>query len=252
MTIARTLVRSSPLVGADVAARLGSEQCGGKAMALARLTAAGERVPAWVLLPAQVLETHLIAGGAVEQVQHELDTLGSAAVDADALAGASQRLQQIVNELPFDTALVDALADIASVLGEGPFAVRSSAVGEDGDRFSFAGQLDTVLDVEADVDALVDAVRRCWQSAFGARVLDYRRRAGSVNEAPRIAVIIQRMVQGDVSGVLFTTDPITGDRERMRLSACRGLGEMLVSGAGDADEYVLRRDGAVVEMRLAS
>ncbi|HEX6641934.1 MAG TPA: PEP/pyruvate-binding domain-containing protein, partial [Thermoanaerobaculia bacterium] len=250
MTIASALVRQTLLVDAETAARLGSAQCGGKAAALARLTAAGERVPEWVLLPADVLETHLIAAGSIDRVQHELETLASAAIDAAALMHASRRLQQIVDELPLDAAITDALAGVVATLGSGPFAVRSSAVGEDGDRFSFAGQLDTVLDVDADTDALAAAVRRCWRSAFGARALDYRRRAGSVNEAARIAVIIQRMVQGDVSGVLFTIDPVTGDTGRMRVSACAGLGEALVSGAADADEYVLRRDGAVVEMRV--
>ena len=252
MTVSGALLRKSPIVGPAAAARLGVAQCGGKAAALARLTAAGERVPEWVLLPADALETHLIAAGSIDRVQHELETLASAATDGAALTKAAQRLQQIVNELPLEAALTDALADIAVSLGGGPFAVRSSAVGEDGDRHSFAGQLDTVLDVDGDVDALADAVRRCWRGAFGARVLDYRTRSGSVSEAARIAVIIQRMIPGDVSGVLFTIDPVMGDAERMRVSACAGLGEALVSGAADADEYVLRRDGAVVEMRLAS
>ena len=251
MTVVRGIARTSPLVESAAAGRLGTDRCGGKAAALARLTAAGERVPEWMLLPAEALESHLVAAGVFDQVEHELDTLASTANDGTSPVAPAGRLQQIVDELPLDAALVDALTEIGLTLGEGPFAVRSSAVGEDGDRHSFAGQLDTVLDVEADGDALAAAVRHCWRSAFGARVLDYRRRAGSLGDAARVAVIIQRMIDGDISGVLFTNDPVTGDRERMRVSACAGLGDALVSGAGDADEYVLRRDGAVAEMRLA-
>jgi len=251
MTTAGAVAPRSVLIGSDTVVRLGIDQCGGKASALARVAAAGERVPEWVLLPADALETHLIAAGVIDRVRYELEMLASAAIDATSVTAASRALRQIIDELPLDGTLTDALAGIGATLGDGPFAVRSSAVGEDGDRFSFAGQLDTVLGVEADADALADAVRHCWRSAFGARVLEYRRRAGSVQEAARIAVIVQRMVEGDVSGVLFTMDPVTGDRERMRVSACAGLGEALVSGAADADEYVLRRDGAVVEMRLA-
>jgi pyruvate,water dikinase len=154
--------------------------------------------------------------------------------------------------MPLEEVLTDALTEAMRALGGGPFAVRSSAIGEDGDRFSFAGQLESVLDVGGRVEEVSDAVRRCWRSAFGARVLDYRRRAGSLQDGARVAVIIQRMIPGDASGVLFTLDPITGDRTRMRVSACTGLGEALVSGAADADEYVIRRDGAEVEARLVA
>ena len=251
MTAVQSAARRALLVAPSAALRLGSARIGGKAHALAHLTAAGERVPEWVVLPADALEMHLIAAGDMERVQHELDTLAATADDASALATASRVLEGIVDELLLDLGLIDALGEIATTLGGGPFAVRSSAVGEDGDRYSFAGQFETVLNVGGGIDQLSDAVRRCWRSAFGARVLDYRRRCGSVGEASRLAVVIQRMIPGDVSGVLFTLDPVTGDRDRMRVSACAGLGEALVSGAADADEYVIRRDGAEVEARIA-
>jgi pyruvate,water dikinase len=252
MTAIQPTARRALLAAPGTALRLGAARIGGKAHALARLTAAGERVPEWVVLSADVLERHLIAAGTIDRVQTELETLAATADDAAALARASRTLETIVDELLLDVGLLDALAEITMALGRGPFAVRSSAVGEDGDRFSFAGQLTTVLDVGGRTDQLADAVRQCWRSAFGVRALDYRRRRGSVGDAPRLAVIIQRMVEGEASGVLFTLDPVTGDRDRMRVSACAGLGEALVSGAADADEYVLRRDGAEVEAHIAS
>jgi pyruvate,water dikinase len=252
MTAAAIVARGVRLVAPGAALRLGASRIGGKAYSLARLTAAGERVPEWAVLPADALEMHLLAAGAMESVRHELETFASTAEDAAGLARTARRLEAIVDALLLDLGLLDALDEIATTLGGGPFAVRSSAIGEDGDRFSFAGQFETVLNVGGRADELADAVRRCWRSAFSARVLDYRRRGGSLSDASRLAVIVQRMVPGDASGVLFTIDPVTGDADRMRVSACAGLGEALVSGAVDADEYVIRRDGAAVEISLAN
>ena len=250
MIAVQAIRRRSLLVGAEAAIALGPSRVGGKAYALARLTAAGERVPEWAVLPADTLEMHLIAAGEMERVQRELDALAATAGDSATTARAAAVLQDIVDELLLDVGLIDALSEISTTLG-GPFAVRSSAVGEDGDRLSFAGQFETVLGVAGRIDELSDALRKCWRSAFGARVLDYRRRSGTVSDAARLAVVIQRLVSGDASGVLFTLDPVTGDRTRMRVSACRGLGEALVSGAVDADEYVIRSDGAEIETRTA-
>ena len=252
MTGVQTIPRRSLVVGPEAALELGSSRIGGKAYALARLTAAGERVPEWAVLPADMLELHLIAAGEMERVQRELDALAATAGDSAGTARAAAVLGDIVDELLLDVAVIDALSEISATLGGGPFAVRSSAVGEDGDRLSFAGQFETVLGVAGRIDELSEAVRRCWRSAFGARVLDYRRRSGTVSDAARLAVVIQRLIPGEASGVLFTLDPVAGDRTRMRISACRGLGEALVSGAVDADEYVIRRDGAEIETRVAT
>jgi pyruvate,water dikinase len=146
----------------------------------------------------------------------------------------------LIETLPLEAALTEELDEVAARLG-GPLAVRSSAVGEDGERFSFAGQFESVLNV--DPGQLSAAVRYCWRSAFSLRALEYRRRAGSLRDAAKLAVIVQRQIAGDVSGVLFTLDPVSGDRGRMRISACRGLGDALVAGEVDGDEYLIDRQG---------
>ena len=117
-------------------------------------------------------------------------------------------------------------------LGAGPFAVRSSAVGEDGDERSFAGMYESVLGVAP--DDVPDAVDRVRASADG-RVLAYDRAAGD-----RMAVIVQRMVVARAAGVALTADPITGDRRSCVVTAVRGLGERLVSGRTAGDEWVVR------------
>ena len=121
-------------------------------------------------------------------------------------------------------------------LGNGPFAVRSSGVSEDGAERSYAGMFETALNVPP--DRLAAATERCLASAHASRVADY----GDSGNG-RMAVIIQRMVSPTAAGVVLTADPISGDRDASVVTAVRGLGERLVSGAALGDEWVVR--GAV-------
>jgi rifampicin phosphotransferase len=129
------------------------------------------------------------------------------------------------------------LRDAASVLGLGPFAVRSSGISEDGADHSFAGMYESVLDVAA--DELREATDRVLAGARSARVADYRPHANG-----GIAVIVQRMVTPAAAGVALTADPINGDRSTCVVTAVRGLAERLVSGAAFGDEWVVRDDAA--------
>ncbi|GGU22862.1 PEP/pyruvate-binding domain-containing protein [Lentzea flava] len=115
----------------------------------------------------------------------------------------------------------------------GPVAVRSSATAEDLPGLSFAGQHDTVLNVSE--DGLFDAVLRCWDSLRSARAVAYRENNGI--ESAEMAVVVQRMVPADVSGVLFTADPVTGRAEPV-INAVRGLGEALVSGEANSSDLL--------------
>lgn len=123
----------------------------------------------------------------------------------------------------------------------GRFAVRSSGIGEDGTEHSFAGMFDTVLDVER--DDLGPAIERVLTSAAAVRAVDYAD-AGP----PRMAVIVQRMVDPVAAGVALTADPVSGDRSACVVTAVRGLGERLVSGSAMGDEWVVR-DGRATPRR---
>jgi pyruvate,water dikinase len=129
-------------------------------------------------------------------------------------------------------------------LGGGPVAVRSSATAEDLPDASFAGQQDTVLGVEGTAD-LVAAVRRCWDSLDSDRAVGYREAVGIDRENVRMGVVVQRMVDASVAGVLFTADPMTGCRTTMVVDAAPGLGTTVVDGSGPADHYVLPGNGPV-------
>jgi rifampicin phosphotransferase len=123
-------------------------------------------------------------------------------------------------------------------LGAGPVAVRSSATAEDLPDASFAGQHDTVLDVTGP-DALLAAVQTCWASLHSARAVAYRRTHDLDDPAVAMAVVVQRMVDAQAAGVLFTANPLTGRRTEMLVDAAPGPGTAVVDGSGAVDHYVL-------------
>ncbi|MHA6325341.1 PEP/pyruvate-binding domain-containing protein [Roseivivax sp. CAU 1753] len=135
-----------------------------------------------------------------------------------------------------DAALPDALDRALARLGDGPYAVRSSGQAEDGTEHSHAGQFDTELNVAA--DAVQASAARVWASGFGDTVATYRAlRTGAAARAP--AIIVQRMIAARVSGVAFSADPVSGRRDRTVISAIEGLGDVLVSGAEDGQNWTL-------------
>ena len=123
-----------------------------------------------------------------------------------------------------------------------PVAVRSSATAEDLPDMSFAGQQDTYLNIIG-IDAVLDAVIRCWASLWTARAIAYRAHNGIPHENVYLAVVVQKMVQSKASGVLFTANPLTEKRDETVIDAIFGLGEALVSGQVEPDHYVVESKG---------
>ena len=121
-------------------------------------------------------------------------------------------------------------------------AVRSSAPDEDGGTASFAGQLETILNVTG-ADALEGAIVRCWRSLAGERARAYRARRGLSVEGTRLAVLVQQLVPADAAGVLFSANPLTNRRDETLVTASYGLGESLVGGTVTPDTYVVRTGG---------
>ena len=150
---------------------------------------------------------------------------------------------------PVPAGIADAVREAYRALGASTVAVRSSATAEDLPDASFAGQQDTILGVAGD-DAVLDAVRKCWASLWNDRAIAYRQTHDVPTRGLRLAVVVQRMIDAESAGVLFTADPITGRRRRAAIEAVRGLGEQLVSGAVNPDHFVVdTRSGAVLERR---
>ncbi len=179
-----------------------------------------------------------------------------AALAPDDVAGAREAGEAIRGRLlalPVPADVTEAILAAWRELGEdGSYAVRSSATAEDLPGASFAGQQDSYLNIVGR-EALLDAVRRCWVSLFTDRAILYRARNGFDHRAVALAAVVQRLVLPEVSGILFTADPLNGQRHVASIDAGFGLGEALVQGIVSADLYrVDKRDGRVLERHIAA
>ncbi|WP_435817885.1 rifamycin-inactivating phosphotransferase [Micromonospora aurantiaca (nom. illeg.)] len=174
-----------------------------------------------------------------------LDRLARAdADDPAALRTAAAEVRRVVERtaLPGDVAAA-VTAALAGLGADAAYAVRSSATAEDLPTASFAGQQDTYLNVVGTAEVLRH-VSRCWASLFTDRAVTYRRRHGIDDRAVDMAVVVQLMVVPDAAGIMFTADPVTGNRTVVSVEAGFGLGEALVSGLVNPDVFTVR-DGAV-------
>ena len=212
---------------------------GGKGANLGELARAGLPVPAGFVITAQAYLQAMEEAGVREAMQ-----AAASAVDVDspeALSSAAARLQQMVHSAGLPAHLERAVLDAYGRLDEGRVAVRSSATAEDAASTSFAGMNETFTNVSGGPELLARVVD-CWASLFGPRVVAYRA-THRLAEEPAIAVVVQRMVDSDASGVMFTADPATGDRGTVVVEAAYGLGEVVVGGQVSPDTYVVAKDG---------
>jgi len=159
-------------------------------------------------------------------------------------------IRQAIEALELPPKLPDEIASHLARHGETPMAVRSSATAEDLPQASFAGQQDTYLNVVG-ANAVQRAVTRCWASGFSDRAVTYRIQRGFDHAALALAVVVQQMVFPQASGIMFTADPISGNRKVVAIDAGFGLGEALVSGLVTADSFRVR-DGVITQRTIAA
>lgn len=211
---------------------------GGKGANLGELVRAGFAVPdGFVVLTALYRE----ALSSADVGDLDLSALGALS------ATQATQLRSAVEALTVPDHLAAEIERAYRELGGGPVAVRSSATMEDLPAAAFAGQQETYLQVIG-TEAVLAAVRRCWASLWGDRAVAYRRQLGYDGE-PEIAVVVQRMVAAEFAGVLFTANPVTGDRDEVVVEASPGLGEAVVSGLVTPEHAVLDRTGRLHERR---
>ncbi|KOX03339.1 phosphoenolpyruvate synthase [Streptomyces sp. NRRL B-1140] len=171
--------------------------------------------------------------------------------DRETIRTLSARIRRTIEEIAVPDDLAEAITRAVAGLGERTAcAVRSSATAEDLPTASFAGQQDTYLNVVGPT-AVLRHVSRCWGSLFTERAVTYRQRNGIDHRTVDMAVVVQRMVFPSASGILFTADPVTGNRKVATVDAGFGLGEALVSGLVNPDVYKVRH-GEVVERTIAA
>jgi phosphohistidine swiveling domain-containing protein len=212
---------------------------GAKALSLARMARLGLPVPAGFCVTVQAYRQHL--------AEHDLDALVKetipAAREADPVEKsrllASLRDAITTGVLPVEFRKL--VEQSFQQLDARRIAVRSSSTVEDLPGLSFAGLYDTLL-LKGDVWTCLDAVKKCWASLWTERAFDYREKNRVDHINAGMCVIVQKMISAEASGVIFTADPVTGDRERLTIEAVFGLGEGAVSGRVAPDRFVLARD----------
>jgi rifampicin phosphotransferase len=209
---------------------------GGKAANLGELASAGLPVPPGFCLTTEAYRRALSASG-LDEVCEALKSTSTA--DLPGLNLLAGRARSLVLEAGLPSDVAAAVRSAHQGLGnEAPVAVRSSATAEDLPFASFAGQQDTYLNVVG-VDSVLDAVGRCWASLWTDRAVTYRATNGIDHASAALAVVVQVMVDSVAAGVMFTANPVTGKRSEAVIDASPGLGEAVVSGAVNPDQYVV-------------
>ncbi|HOX30584.1 MAG TPA: PEP/pyruvate-binding domain-containing protein [Candidatus Paceibacterota bacterium] len=213
-----------------------AKTAGGKAANLARLVRAGIPVPnGFAILAPAFLELSKASniGEKIEAVQSKID-----AADAKSVKTGSEAIKRIIMAANLADLGIETLAAFAA-LGAKLVSVRSSATSEDSKSDSWAGQLETNLNV-AKPD-LIEKVKKSWASLYGERALQYAAEKKLDGKTNSVAVIVQAMIKPEVSGVCFTVHPVTNSKKQMVIESVWGLGESLVQGAVTPDRYLVSR-----------
>jgi len=212
---------------------------GGKGANLGELTNAGIPVPPGFIVTAYAYYDFIEQTNLMDQIRAILEPLD--VHNSKELQDLSAKVRQLILKADMPQEIASSIKDHYRQMEGGFVAVRSSATAEDLPEASFAGQQSTFLNINGE-DRVVVAVQKCWASLFEARAVFYRVENGFNHFKVGIAVPVQRMVQSEASGVMFTLEPVTSDKSKITIEAILGLGEMIVSGAVTPDTYIVNKD----------
>lgn len=209
---------------------------GGKAASLARLTQAGCNVPVGFAITTAAFAEYI--------KQNSLMPLIVKILAENSLENASKKIRQLFT-MPLHKTLAKDILNACAAHNLSSFAVRSSAAAEDSATASFAGELETYLNCTT--KDILENIARCWSSLFTPRAIVYMQEKSLNIVKNTVGVVIQQMLDPDVSGVAFTAHPVTADRNLIYIEAVYGLGEQLVSGTITPDSYQLKKnDGTLL------
>ncbi|MDZ7728335.1 MAG: phosphoenolpyruvate synthase [Dehalococcoidia bacterium] len=216
---------------------------GGKGANLGELTRAGIPVPPGFIVTADTYFYFIHYNSLEPLIQKDLFNLD--VQDSRQLAERAARIRQRIIEAEMPPSVAAEIRTAYERMGGGPVAVRSSATAEDLPEASFAGQQSTFLNVVGG-DNVVKAVQACWASLFEGRAIFYREDAGYDHVKVGLAVPVQKMVQSERSGVMFTVEPVSSDPNKVTIEAVYGLGEGIVSGEISPDLYIVDKESLKV------
>lgn len=210
---------------------------GGKGASLGEMAQAGIPVPNGFVVVASAFDRFIDETNLDEEIDARLKE--AQVDDINSIDRASNIIRDVIRDTQIPEYIAVEILQSYSEMGEEFVAVRSSATAEDGSIASWAGELETFLNITR--DELLEKVKECWSSLFTPRAIFYRFEKGLRDDAVSVAVVIQKMIQSEVSGVLFTVHPVTEDRNQMIIEAGLGLGEAIVSGEITPDSYVVSK-----------
>ena len=216
---------------------LQKDKLGGKAAQLFKLRSSGVQVPPLIALSTAAFEDH------IKQIPSFLRLLADTDYSSPlTLRESAQRIREIIIATPHSPEMESVvLKSLYDFFPSGTYlSVRSSALGEDSAALSFAGQMDSFLFINGANDVL-DSIKKCWASLFSDRALTYRKAVGLGVLDAKMAVVIQEMIEGEISGVAFSVNPLSNRRSELLITSTFGAGEGIVSGALDTDQFVLDR-----------
>lgn len=218
--------------------RFDYKSVGNKALNLALLMKEKYKVPEGFVVTTRAFEKFIFENGFNQKIS---ELLNSTNFDREkSVSLASKNIQGLILTGDVNKELRE---KVQSVLREnqdtGKWAVRSSALAEDLDYASFAGQQDSFLNVDS--ENIIESIKLCWASYWNKRALVYRENAGISHIEGGMAVLVQKMINADVSGVMFTADPISGDKGKVIIESSWGLGESIVSGSVSPDRFILEK-----------
>jgi pyruvate,water dikinase len=226
---------------------------GGKSANLGELLSIGLRVPPGFAVAASAFRAFVAETGLEGTIARAMER--AATGDVDDGAAASKAIGEAMRFAPLPEPVRAEIGSCYDDLvresgGEPPVAVRSSALGEDSDEATFAGQQESFLWVRG-LDQVCDAVRDCWASLYTPRAIAYRAARGAGAESPAMGVTVQAMVDAEVSGVLFTCNPVSGDPSMVAVDASWGLGLAVVGGETTPDDFLVSKvTGEVVRRTI--
>jgi len=221
---------------------------GGKGASLGEMTQAGLKIPPGFVILAGAFDRFLEETDLTQELEAQLKKVNYK--DINSVDGASSRIRDLIAsvKMPADLAK-DITAEFKKL--KSPFvAVRSSATAEDSSSASWAGELETYLNTND--KTLLDNVKKCWSSLFTPRAIFYRHEKKMLKTNVSVAVVVQKMVNSEISGIAFTVHPVTQDRDQMIIEAGYGLGEAIVSGSVTPDSYVIsKKDLSLIDINIS-
>lgn len=219
---------------------------GGKGSSLGELTKAGVPVPPGFVVLASAFDHFLVHSPSMIKektsnlclsIEAELKRVNYD--DINSVDRASKVIRDMIHDAHFPEDLKKKVISAFKKLRSPLVAVRSSATAEDSEVASWAGELETYLNTTE--KNLVENIKKCWSSLYTPRAIFYRSEKRLLEAEVSVAVVVQKMIQSEVSGICFTVHPVTEDKNQMIIEACWGLGEAIVSGSVTPDSYILQK-----------